>query len=193
LHNSIHLLQLRQRRIGIDLARNGSGDETKIKNCGGAPLFALVAAVPDAEKEVRENKIEGETAIAKAGSPTPQNTSPLSILASPSPTTPIASELPAVSKSSTSATTPISSSWEEIGRALELLGITWNEWLSPLGQGLLPPDNRNPSSWDEFWELSLKTPGWNSDNSDSDDILVAEQFTRYLERLGPTYVKFGCV
>ena len=74
--------------------------------------------------------------------------------------------------------------WEEIGRALELVGITWSEWLSPLGQGLLPPDNQNPSSWEDFWELSLK-------EENSREILVAELFTRYLERLGATYVKFG--
>ena len=82
------------------------------------------------------------------------------------------------------AATTSTTTWEEIGRALELLGITWSEWLSPLGQGLLPPDNQNPSSWEDFWELSLK------ENS-SRDILVAELFTRYLERLGATYVKFG--
>jgi len=90
------------------------------------------------------------------------------------------STLSAPSNATTSLET---STWEEFGRALELLGITWNEWLSPLGQGLLPPDNENPSSWDDFWELSLKENNRN--------ILVAEQFTRYLERLGATYVKFG--
>jgi predicted unusual protein kinase regulating ubiquinone biosynthesis (AarF/ABC1/UbiB family) len=74
-----------------------------------------------------------------------------------------------------------------MGRALEVLGITWNEWLSPLGWGLLPPDNQNPSSWEEFWELSLK----NTATTTPKDVLVAEQFTRYLERLGATYVKFG--
>lgn len=93
-----------------------------------------------------------------------------------------ASTLSAPSNTTTTSSSS-SSSWEEFGRALELLGITWSEWLSPLGQGLLPPDNENPSSWDDFWELSLK--------ENSRDILVAEQFTRYLERLGATYVKFG--
>ncbi len=94
-----------------------------------------------------------------------------------------ASTLSTSSNITSSTTTSSSSSWEEFGRALELLGITWSEWLSPLGQGLLPPDNENPSSWDDFWELSLK--------ENSRDIQVAEQFTRYLERLGATYVKFG--
>jgi len=105
-----------------------------------------------------------------------------------------------------------SSSWVEIGRALELFGITWNDFLSPLGQGLLSPDNENPSDWDEFWELSLKptqqqqrttattttegtatttTTTTNLNNSTADTVMVAEQFTRFLERLGPTYAKFG--
>jgi len=94
-----------------------------------------------------------------------------------------------VSKASAATT------WEELERALDLLGITWNEWLSPLGQGLLPPDNQNPSSWEEFWELSLKgSSSRKSRNRGSETdatVLVAEQFTRYLERLGATYVKFG--
>jgi len=100
------------------------------------------------------------------------------------------------------APSPISSktsktiSREEIERAFELLGITWNELLLPLGQGLLPSNNHNPSSWDEFWELSLKgrqgqLESINNNSSSSSDVLVAEQFTRYLERLGATYVKFG--
>ena len=99
-----------------------------------------------------------------------------------------------------------SSSWVEIGRALELFGIAWNDFLSPLGQGLLSPDNENPSDWDEFWELSLKptqqqrtttegglaaTTTTNHSNSTIDTIMVAEQFTHFLERLGPTYAKFG--
>ncbi len=119
-------------------------------------LVKLRASVSDDEKEIKTQELPSA-----------------STLAAPSNATILAS----------STTSPETSTWEEIGRALELLGITWNEWLSPLGQGLLPPDNQNPSSWDDFWELSLKDSNRN--------ILVAEQFTRYLERLGATYVKFG--
>ena len=91
------------------------------------------------------------------------------------------------------------SSWDEIVRTLELLGITWNDFLSPVGQGILSTDNQNPSDWDDFWELSLKpqqptiTNGvaMTKSNNSSNTILVAEQFTHFLERLGPTYAKFG--
>eukprot|EP00537_Pseudo-nitzschia_pungens_P004633 CAMPEP_0172374926 /NCGR_PEP_ID=MMETSP1060-20121228/58349_1 /TAXON_ID=37318 /ORGANISM="Pseudo-nitzschia pungens, Strain cf. cingulata" /LENGTH=723 /DNA_ID=CAMNT_0013101805 /DNA_START=136 /DNA_END=2307 /DNA_ORIENTATION=- len=101
-------------------------------------------------------------------------------------------EEPTVARSSVSS----SLSWVEIGRTLELLGITWQDFISPLSQGLLSPDNERPSDWNAFWELSLKPQetaslGAKQRLNPTNTILVAEQFTHYLERLGPTYAKFG--
>lgn len=123
---------------------------------GNGRRVILDAVVTDEEKEVEKT---GDTAENVTVEP----------LVSPSP----------IRRRTTSST------WDEIGRALGILSITWNEWLLPVGQELLRLDNNNPSSWDEFWELSLKK------NSNSNDMIAAEQFTLYLERLGATYVKFG--
>ncbi|KAL3906627.1 MAG: hypothetical protein SGILL_009193 [Bacillariaceae sp.] len=84
-------------------------------------------------------------------------------------------------------------------RALQLLDITWNEFVFPVGQGLWSASQSNgcgdnstssstafPTNWDLFFELPLA-----SSTTSTARNTVAEQFTHYLERLGVTFVKFG--
>ena len=159
--------------------------------CSGSRHETLVLAMVQVKAETKSENINKEFESASTATTTAEG-------ASNSTSYPLrSSSLPAPVVSKASAAT----SWEELERALDLLGITWNEWLSPLWQGLLPPENQNPSSWEEFWELSLKGSDRNNRNNrnkagctDSETdatVMVAEQFTRYLERLGATYVKFG--
>jgi predicted unusual protein kinase regulating ubiquinone biosynthesis (AarF/ABC1/UbiB family) len=68
-------------------------------------------------------------------------------------------------------------------RAFELVDITWNDFLVPVGRGLWGgSQNINTLNATTFWDLPL---------SSTSSTTVAEQFTTYLERLGVTFVKFG--
>ena len=79
-----------------------------------------------------------------------------------------------------------SSSVSEVDRAIELLGILIQELIVPIGKGLLVNNNRwftwKDWTWEQFWEFELV---------EDNNITVAEQCTRCIERMGATYVKFG--
>jgi len=96
-----------------------------------------------------------------------------------------------------------------ISRALRLMEITWDDWVLPVGQCLWMASQQRqqvsnvnysnssevlavqfPTTWDEFWELPIPNDQSSVDGSTS-TVTVAQQFTKYLERLGVTFVKFG--
>jgi predicted unusual protein kinase regulating ubiquinone biosynthesis (AarF/ABC1/UbiB family) len=102
---------------------------------------------------------------------------------------------------SSSSSSSSSNTVSEFDRAFELAGITWNEFIYPVGQRLLCDSDSDSDDdiksngdwdWDKFWELELLTATTSSQsNTYTNNMTIAEQFTQYLERCGATYVKFG--
>jgi predicted Ser/Thr protein kinase len=116
-----------------------------------------------------------------------------------------ATETEMAAKSSPRASSSSSMLPPSIARASQLLKITWNEFLLPVGQAIrnaatdTTSSSSSSSSWsvfsltsDEFWQLPIMVKAEpSSPTTTTTTTTVAQQFTRLLEILGVTYVKFG--
>jgi predicted unusual protein kinase regulating ubiquinone biosynthesis (AarF/ABC1/UbiB family) len=110
--------------------------------------------------------------------------------------------------SSSSGTTSSGVSSRRIkSRAIQYITTTWNDLVYPIGYTLWNPNMAVPTNWDDFFNMPLLLVDSNKvDNGKNDSTnnnnntittttttgtTVADQFTSYLEHLGPTFVKFG--